>query len=234
MKSDDELSEEDDRDPDVLWLNSPSERCVLRFSLAGIPQALFRSPGQGRWSRRSHVHDHRGRGEPTSRGRFHRNGCQGQLPHCVTWVWRSNTKPGIDRYLTAESRRELTVGAAELRPRRFCTRRVWTYTELVAPRLFHPQPNGSWATSDVFTALHEQLRTAAQAPLTSPVWELHLLLLSKSDRKGLLGVMPDFVDDLPRQGAAVFVDAIDETLSGCPLSCPPGSSLPQFMNSDTA
>ena len=33
-------------------------------------------------------------------------------------------------------------------------------------------------------------------------------MLSKTDRAGLLGVMFDFLDELPRQGAAVFVDEI--------------------------
>ena len=64
----------------------------------------------------------------------------------------------------------------------------------------------------MFTALNEQLRIAAQAPLNSPVWELHLLMLSKSDRQGLLGVMPHFAAGLPRQGAAIFLDAIKHIL----------------------
>jgi hypothetical protein len=72
-----------------------------------------------------------------------------------------------------------------------------------------PSPvGGTWSASDIFTALNEQLRRSSQAPLTSPAWELHLLLLSKTDRPGLLGVMFDFADNLPRQGAAVFVQEI--------------------------
>jgi len=72
-----------------------------------------------------------------------------------------------------------------------------------------PSPvGGTWSGSDVFTALNDQLRRSSQAPLSSPSWELHLLLLSKTDRRGLRGVMFDFADKLPRQGAAVFVEEI--------------------------
>ncbi|HEY5785973.1 MAG TPA: hypothetical protein VIT65_14465 [Microlunatus sp.] len=74
-----------------------------------------------------------------------------------------------------------------------------------------PSPiGGKWSGSDVFTALNDQMRRISQAPLTSPAWELHLLMLSKTNEPGLLGVMFDFVDDLPRQGAAVFVQEIRE------------------------
>ncbi|HEY5981086.1 MAG TPA: hypothetical protein VIT41_15785, partial [Microlunatus sp.] len=74
-----------------------------------------------------------------------------------------------------------------------------------------PRPiGGRWSGSDVFTALNDQMRRTSQAPLTSPAWELHLLVLSKTNEPGLLGVMFDFVDDLPRQGAAVFVQEIRE------------------------
>jgi hypothetical protein len=58
------------------------------------------------------------------------------------------------------------------------------------------------------TQLHTLLRDFSQASLSTRAWELHLLLLSKSTRNGLLGVMFDTQDNLPRQGTAVFATAI--------------------------
>jgi len=60
------------------------------------------------------------------------------------------------------------------------------------------------------TQLHTLLRDFSQATLSKRAWELHLLLLSKSTRRGLLGVMFDTQDDLPRQGTAVFANTIRE------------------------
>lgn len=72
-----------------------------------------------------------------------------------------------------------------------------------------PAPaGGAWAVSEVFSALNDQLHRAAQTSLSGQAWELHLMLLSKTDRSGLLGVMFDIADRFPRQGAAVFVDEI--------------------------
>ncbi|MFO7681404.1 MAG: acetyltransferase [Chloroflexota bacterium] len=64
-------------------------------------------------------------------------------------------------------------------------------------------PNG-WGN----TQLHTLLRDFSQASLSQRAWELHLLLLSRSTRNGLLGVMFDSEDNLPRQGTAVFASAI--------------------------
>lgn len=58
------------------------------------------------------------------------------------------------------------------------------------------------------TQLHTLLRDFSQAALTQRAWELHLLLLSHATRQGLLGVMFDTQDNLPRQGTAVFANAI--------------------------
>ncbi len=60
------------------------------------------------------------------------------------------------------------------------------------------------------TQLHTLLRDFSQASLSKRAWELHLLLLSKSTRSGLLGVMFDTQDNLPRQGTAVFANTIRE------------------------
>ena len=48
----------------------------------------------------------------------------------------------------------------------------------------------------------------AQESLKRRDWALHLLLLDKSDQRGLLGVMFDDTQVLPRQGAAVFAGEI--------------------------
>lgn len=67
-----------------------------------------------------------------------------------------------------------------------------------------PRQPGGWGMS----ALHTLMQDLAQASLAERAWELHLLLLSESDQRGLLGVMFDDTEELPRQGLAVFADAI--------------------------
>jgi hypothetical protein len=67
-----------------------------------------------------------------------------------------------------------------------------------------PKTEDGWEMAQ----LHTLMTDLAQASLRQRIWELHLLLLSKSDRDGLLGVMFDSSDALPRQGCAVFASAI--------------------------
>lgn len=69
-------------------------------------------------------------------------------------------------------------------------------------------PVGGWSEKDI----EEQMFAAAQSPLDRPEFAIHLLWLSKSNRPGLLGVMFDVEDDLPRQGLAVFAGAIAEAV----------------------
>lgn len=76
-----------------------------------------------------------------------------------------------------------------------------------APTDIPRQPNG-WNGSVIHTVLHDLMTETAQAPLSGPAWELHLLMLSKTTRGGLFGIMFDSSDELPRQGSAVFVDEI--------------------------
>lgn len=73
------------------------------------------------------------------------------------------------------------------------------------PSQIPANPNG-WGN----TQLHTLLRDFSQASLSQRAWELHLLLLSKSTREGLLGVMFDTQDNFPRQGTAVFANSIRE------------------------
>lgn len=72
-----------------------------------------------------------------------------------------------------------------------------------------PKPQYPWGTSQ----LHTLMVDLAQAQLSRPAWELHLLLLGKSSRNGLLGIMFDSTDPLPRQGAAVFATEIENRVS---------------------
>jgi hypothetical protein len=67
-----------------------------------------------------------------------------------------------------------------------------------------PAMDRGWGTAE----LHTLMQDFAQASLAVSAWELHLLLLSKSTREGLLGVMFDTTAVLPRQGAAVFAEEI--------------------------
>lgn len=67
-----------------------------------------------------------------------------------------------------------------------------------------PRPEGGWQMAQ----LHTLMSDLAQSPMDMRTWHLHLLLLSRSDRRGLLGVMFDSADALPRQGCAVFADEI--------------------------
>jgi len=77
-----------------------------------------------------------------------------------------------------------------------------TYTTGITDRI--PSPPGGWEMAQ----LHALMSDMAQATLLRRAWEIHLLLLSRSDRNGLLGVMFDSSDALPRQGSAVFAEAI--------------------------
>ena len=67
-----------------------------------------------------------------------------------------------------------------------------------------PANPGGWDVA----GLHTLMQDFAQESLSQRAWALHLLLLGRSDQRGLLGVMFDDTQVLPRQGAAVFADAI--------------------------
>lgn len=67
-----------------------------------------------------------------------------------------------------------------------------------------PPTTIGWGTSQ----LHTLMQDFAQASLRHRSWEIHLLILSKSTRAGLLGIMFDTTEALPRQGAAVFAEEI--------------------------
>ncbi|PPK96149.1 hypothetical protein CLV92_105251 [Kineococcus xinjiangensis] len=90
-----------------------------------------------------------------------------------------------------------------------CLRRTGFAVERVGRPSSVPVPaGGRWHGVDVLGQLHASMAGAAQASLETPAWEVHLLLLSRSDRPGLLGVMFDLGEVLPRQGAAVFLEEV--------------------------
>lgn len=65
-------------------------------------------------------------------------------------------------------------------------------------------PEDGWSEKELHTLMSEFARTN----LSRPDLSVRLLWLSKSNRSNLLGVMFDDEDALPRQGCAVFADAI--------------------------
>jgi hypothetical protein len=67
-----------------------------------------------------------------------------------------------------------------------------------------PRNDAGWEMAQ----LHTLMSDLSQTSLLQRRWELHLLMLSKSDRPGLLGVMFDSSDALQRQGCAVFASEI--------------------------
>ena len=67
-----------------------------------------------------------------------------------------------------------------------------------------PAHPGGWGLSE----LHTLMQDFAAAELGERLWELHLLMLARSDQEGLLGVMFDETEVLPRQGVAVFAEEI--------------------------
>ncbi len=69
-------------------------------------------------------------------------------------------------------------------------------------------PDGRWHGVDILAQLNQAMTRAAQTSLGAPAFEARLLYLSRSDRRGLCGLMFDIEGLLPRQGAAVFVDEI--------------------------
>lgn len=73
-----------------------------------------------------------------------------------------------------------------------------------------PEPWGQAQIHALLSDLDELMRSTAQSDLSAPAWELRLLWLSRSKRPGLLGVMFDIMDDLPRQGSAVFSKEIED------------------------
>lgn len=73
-----------------------------------------------------------------------------------------------------------------------------------------PAPTEGWSEK----ALENLMRDFAQSDLSRLGFELRLLWLSRSNRKGLLGVMFDSDDALPRQGLAVFAEEIRSRFGG--------------------
>jgi hypothetical protein len=111
-----------------------------------------------------------------------------------------------------ESPGPVTFGEGELTFEQCLTRAGFEVHPVGEPTVVPAQPQG-WNASTIFTLLHDLMEATAQTPLTAPVWELHLLLLSKTTREGLLGIMFDSADgQLQRQGAAVLVGEIRRLL----------------------
>lgn len=78
-------------------------------------------------------------------------------------------------------------------------------------------PGGRWGTVDILTdaGLHRlerqlegSVRSAGARFPGRPMFQVDVLCLGRSTREGLMGIMFDVADELPRQGAAVFMEEI--------------------------
>jgi hypothetical protein len=77
----------------------------------------------------------------------------------------------------------------------------------------HSDDGWEWNEANVFSVLSTQMAKYSQADLTHPAWQVHTLALSRSTNKGVYGVMFDVTGSLPRQGCALFVDAIRDAVA---------------------
>lgn len=64
--------------------------------------------------------------------------------------------------------------------------------------------------------LHSLMMDIASGPIDRPQWREQLLWLAKPSRRGLLGVMFDFADQMQRQGTAVFEQEIRDRVQDEP------------------
>lgn len=67
-----------------------------------------------------------------------------------------------------------------------------------------PAPEGGWGEKSLIDLMED----FAQSDISAPGFALRVLLLSRSNRSGLLGIMFDHRDEMPRQGCAVFAQEI--------------------------
>lgn len=81
-----------------------------------------------------------------------------------------------------------------------CFQRAGFDVHDVGERSLIPKSNSKWG----MTQLHALMVDFAESDLSREAWKLNILLLNRASREGLLGVMFDDNDNLPRQGAAVF------------------------------
>lgn len=200
---------------------SPELSCSVRT----VPGARIESP-VGRWETEWVSAEGRKTGgwlelEPvrgTAGGLTIRLCCAGELdrlpPGTVVTASAQWAGPEL-RQIGVET--EIEDGVGEIRPARFndsdvdfrdCLRRAGFSVHEAGMTTTIPRAHGGWHESNIFSELNALMARTAQAGLDTPAWELHLLLLSRTRRDGLFGLMFDDVHGLPRQGAAVFVDEI--------------------------
>ena len=67
-----------------------------------------------------------------------------------------------------------------------------------------PAPSDGWGEKSLIDLMED----FAQSDISAPGFALRVLLLSRSNRPGLLGIMFDHRDEMPRQGCAVFAHEI--------------------------
>jgi hypothetical protein len=98
--------------------------------------------------------------------------------------------------------------AGERVDERECLRRAGFAVSSVGAPTEIPRPLHPWDYSRVFTILHDLMTASARTDLAGPAWDLRVLLLSECSQPRLHGIMFDATGVLPRQGSAVFVNAI--------------------------
>jgi hypothetical protein len=103
---------------------------------------------------------------------------------------------------------EPVVFGAELVDERECLRRAGFAVSTTGQPTRIPRQDQPWDDSRLFTLLHDLMTGTAQADLSAAAWQQQLLLLSASTRPRLAGIMFDAAGLLPRQGCAVFMDAV--------------------------
>jgi hypothetical protein len=103
---------------------------------------------------------------------------------------------------------------AKLVDERECLRRAGFAIRTTGQPTRIPRQDQRWDYSRLFTLLHDLMTDTAQADLSVAAWQQQLLLLSASTRPGLAGIMFDAAGLLPRQGCAVFMDAVRAHAAG--------------------
>ncbi|GAB7191542.1 hypothetical protein NUM3379_22500 [Kineococcus sp. NUM-3379] len=148
--------------------------------------------------------------------RFHVEGGEGEAVTVAARVARTGgllRDLGLEVEIEAgvEAPRRVVVDGEHLDVEECLRRSGFDVAPIGSPGRVEAPARGRWHTVDALEQLgrlHTTMAGSAQAPLDVAAWEAHLLLLSRSDREGLLGVMFDLEGPLPRQGAAVFLDEV--------------------------
>lgn len=96
---------------------------------------------------------------------------------------------------------------------RECLRRAG-FSVIERPPTKIPKLDVGWDATDIFSRLSDLMSDGSESSVPTPAWQLDLMVLHRTTRDGLLGLMFDQAGGLPRQGAAIFVDEIKNEYGG--------------------